>query len=104
MFIKLPSDVLSIIDEYLHSDILYNEESVTDTRELNIVPREDSNGYNIINDKNIFPHGKPKKCICCNEYFMDYELPLNKSVDYFRNKEIENTDLTKIKKNPIKGI
>ena len=64
MFIKLPSDVLSIIDEYLHNDILYNEECVTDTRELNIVPREDSTGYDITNDKNIFPHVKPKRCIC----------------------------------------
>ncbi|GIS52839.1 MAG: hypothetical protein Ct9H90mP28_5550 [Paracoccaceae bacterium] len=91
MFIKLPSDVLSIIDEYLHSDILYHEECVTDTRELNIVPREDSTGYDITNDKNIFPHGKPKRCICCNEYFMDYELPLNNSfigLSYLEKREL----------------
>ena len=31
-----------------------------------------------------------------------YELPLDKSVEYFKNKEIENTDLSKMKKNPLK--
>ena len=33
-----------------------------------------------------------------------YELPLNDSVEYFEDNEIENLDLTEMKKNPIRKI
>ena len=43
--------------------------------------------------------------ICEDEQFSAvYELPLNDSVDYFEDKEIENQDSKKIKKKPIRII